>query len=71
MLSLKTVAEGVESAAQRSHLQDLGCFLGQGYLFARPVPAADLAGWFRAHENASAEPTAMSGSETERDRLIA
>ena len=37
-LSLRTVAEGVESEAQRRQLLALGCELGQGYLFAPPLP---------------------------------
>lgn len=41
-LSLATVAEGVESAAQRAHLRALGCGFAQGYYFARPQPAADV-----------------------------
>jgi EAL domain-containing protein (putative c-di-GMP-specific phosphodiesterase class I) len=41
MLSLRTVAEGIEQAEQRSQLQSLGCGLGQGYYFAKPLSAAD------------------------------
>jgi EAL domain-containing protein (putative c-di-GMP-specific phosphodiesterase class I) len=37
MLALRTVAEGVEEPEQRAHLLALGCQLGQGYLFARPL----------------------------------
>ena len=33
------IAEGVETAAERAVLQDLGIPLGQGYLFGRPSPA--------------------------------
>jgi len=36
-LGLETVAEGVERADQRAHLQALGCRLAQGYYFARPM----------------------------------
>ncbi len=36
-LGLETVAEGVERADQRAHLQALGCRLAQGFLFARPM----------------------------------
>jgi EAL domain-containing protein (putative c-di-GMP-specific phosphodiesterase class I) len=39
MLGLRTVAEGVEHEAQRDALGALGCALGQGYLFARPLAA--------------------------------
>ncbi|HZF68749.1 MAG TPA: EAL domain-containing protein [Gemmatirosa sp.] len=42
MLALRTVAEGIEHEAQRAQLAALGCALGQGYLFARPLPAAEL-----------------------------
>ncbi|MDD3327963.1 MAG: EAL domain-containing protein [Zoogloea sp.] len=41
-LSLQTVAEGVESEVQLEILQELGCNLGQGYHFSRPVPAARM-----------------------------
>ena len=35
-LDLEVVAEGIETEAQRQRLLELGCKLGQGYLFARP-----------------------------------
>ncbi len=38
-LGLVTVAEGVETAAQREWLRREGCDLGQGYLFGRALPA--------------------------------
>jgi EAL domain-containing protein (putative c-di-GMP-specific phosphodiesterase class I) len=36
---LHVVAEGIERPEQHEHLQKLGCSYGQGFLFARPVPA--------------------------------
>lgn len=36
---LETIAEGVETAQQRSGLRLIGCNEGQGYLFGRPMPA--------------------------------
>jgi len=44
-LGLQTVAEGVEDVAQRDQLRLLGCQLGQGYLFSRPLTAADAMRW--------------------------
>jgi diguanylate cyclase (GGDEF)-like protein/PAS domain S-box-containing protein len=37
-LELKVVAEGVESAAQKAALRDLGCPLAQGFYFSHPQP---------------------------------
>jgi EAL domain-containing protein (putative c-di-GMP-specific phosphodiesterase class I) len=42
-LSFIVVAEGIETAEQMAFLQRHRCDLGQGYLFARPMPAAQLA----------------------------
>ena len=37
---LDVIAEGIEHESQRERLLELGCRLGQGYLFTRPVDAA-------------------------------
>jgi EAL domain-containing protein (putative c-di-GMP-specific phosphodiesterase class I) len=39
-LGLEVVAEGIETDAQRMALIELGCTLGQGFLFSRPQPPA-------------------------------
>ena len=41
-LGLTAVAEGVETEEQRECLASLGCRAMQGYLFARPMPAAEF-----------------------------
>jgi diguanylate cyclase (GGDEF)-like protein len=41
-LGFETVAEGVESAAQREFLLAQGCTFAQGYLFGKPMPAEEF-----------------------------
>ncbi len=41
-LGIGATAEGVETTKQLDALKGLGCDLGQGYLWSRPRPAADL-----------------------------
>jgi EAL domain-containing protein (putative c-di-GMP-specific phosphodiesterase class I)/GGDEF domain-containing protein len=41
-LGLATVAEGIEEEEQAEILASLGCELGQGWLFGRPVPAEEV-----------------------------
>jgi diguanylate cyclase (GGDEF)-like protein/PAS domain S-box-containing protein len=40
-LGLETTAEGVDDPAQVEHLRRMGCTYGQGYLWGRPMEAAD------------------------------
>jgi EAL domain-containing protein (putative c-di-GMP-specific phosphodiesterase class I) len=41
-LELEVVAEGIELPEQERSLHDLGCELGQGFLFARPMGPPEL-----------------------------
>jgi EAL domain-containing protein (putative c-di-GMP-specific phosphodiesterase class I) len=41
---LRTVAEGIETTHESHKLQSIGCQVGQGYLFAKPMPKAELVG---------------------------
>jgi diguanylate cyclase (GGDEF)-like protein len=54
-LGLRVVGEGIETESQREVLRRQGCDAMQGYLFSRPVPAADLAP-FLAARPAAARP---------------
>lgn len=42
---LEVVAEGVETALQRSRLESLGVNYMQGWLFGRPMPADEFVAW--------------------------
>ncbi len=44
-LSLQVIAEGVETQAELELVRALECDEYQGYLLARPMPAADFAAW--------------------------
>jgi diguanylate cyclase (GGDEF)-like protein/PAS domain S-box-containing protein len=62
-LGLPIIAEGVERRGEVEKLASLGCYLAQGYLFGRPIPARclgefptdDLGAW-----NAARDPVAVS-----------
>ncbi|HAQ36359.1 MAG TPA: hypothetical protein DCQ53_13515, partial [Alphaproteobacteria bacterium] len=42
-----TVAEGVETKEQLALLRDEGATLAQGFLFSRPIPAAEFEAFMR------------------------
>ena len=41
-LDMVVVAEGVETVEQQTALESLGCSIGQGFLYGRPVPADEV-----------------------------
>ncbi len=47
-LGIDVVAEGIETAEQLTILRELACDRGQGYLYARPLPAGELIDLLRA-----------------------
>jgi EAL domain-containing protein (putative c-di-GMP-specific phosphodiesterase class I) len=47
-LGLVAVAEGIETDGQLAHMRAVGCDVGQGYLFSRPVPAAEMTAFLRS-----------------------
>ncbi len=50
VLGLRSVAEGVETEAQRARLASWSCDQMQGFLFSRPLPAAELEALWRSEE---------------------
>ncbi|MER7166663.1 bifunctional diguanylate cyclase/phosphodiesterase [Micromonospora sp. NPDC000207] len=63
---LTVVAEGVESELTLELLQDIGCEIGQGFLFSRPLPYERLAAWF----SAQAEPDPAGNVDLPRLRAV-
>ncbi|HEX8939049.1 MAG TPA: EAL domain-containing protein [Candidatus Limnocylindrales bacterium] len=46
-LDLTIIGEGIERVGQAGRLRDLGCDLGQGYLYSRPMPAREIPDFLR------------------------
>jgi EAL domain-containing protein (putative c-di-GMP-specific phosphodiesterase class I) len=49
-LNMATIAEGVETDAQRAYFVQRGCDLLQGFLFSAPLAAAAFEAYYRAAE---------------------
>jgi diguanylate cyclase (GGDEF)-like protein len=47
-LDFDVIAEGIEARAQIEKLEELRCRYGQGFLLARPLPAADVEAWAKS-----------------------
>jgi diguanylate cyclase (GGDEF)-like protein/PAS domain S-box-containing protein len=54
-LSLEVVAEGIELPEQANSLEELGCELGQGFLFAKPMSSAALTDFLAVTDAAPAD----------------
>jgi len=48
-LGFGVIAEGIETPAQRDFLRAEGCRKGQGFWFAKPMPAAEFTVWLEQH----------------------
>jgi EAL domain-containing protein (putative c-di-GMP-specific phosphodiesterase class I) len=53
---LSVVAEGVESELTLGLLEEMGCDVGQGFLFSRPLPYERLDAWYAAQTQAESTP---------------
>ncbi|MDP4300775.1 putative bifunctional diguanylate cyclase/phosphodiesterase [Leptothrix discophora] len=56
-MGLSVVAEGIETEAVGQRLRAFGCDQAQGYLYSRPLPAADFMDWLRQHRDSAARLT--------------
>jgi sensor c-di-GMP phosphodiesterase-like protein len=68
-MSMATVAEGIETAAQAASMRALGCTYGQGFFFSMPLLSDDLVAAF-AREGRSGEPAASADAKPARTRRL-
>ena len=54
-LGIKAIAEGIEEAAQVARLRSLGCELGQGFLFTRPMDRTQTLLFLQSHYESDAD----------------
>ena len=64
-LGITLVAEGVENAATAERLRQFGCDVAQGYLYSRPLPAADTVALLSARKRGRYVCDGTSRSEIE------
>lgn len=50
-LKLCVIAEGIECEKQANFLNENRCFLGQGYLFCKPLPSEEVLNMFKAYQS--------------------
>ena len=65
------VAEGIERAEQRDELRSLGCEMGQGYLYAKPIEADELATLLRDSDRLGVPPAPVDAGRAQSTRPAA
>jgi EAL domain-containing protein (putative c-di-GMP-specific phosphodiesterase class I)/ActR/RegA family two-component response regulator len=60
-LGMRVVAEGIEDDTDRVLLRDLGCEVGQGFLFARPMAPEVLTQWLQARPLVARRESGLAG----------
>jgi EAL domain-containing protein (putative c-di-GMP-specific phosphodiesterase class I)/CheY-like chemotaxis protein len=62
-LGLRTVAEGIETEEQLEILLQLDCDMGQGYLFAKPMPVDDWVRWMKGPRQLAGSAASIAARE--------
>ena len=70
-LGLMVTAEGIETEEVWHQLHQMGCTLGQGYYFSKPLPPADLFRWLESTGSTAASVGPASVETVPRRRLSA
>ena len=61
-LHVQAIAEGIERAEQAQTFMERECRLGQGFLFARPLPPDDFTAFIQKHAPAGADVTLVGSA---------
>lgn len=61
-LGLRSAAQGIETQAELDILVELGCEIGQGPLFAKPMAPAEWLRWMQGPSRPMWEPAPLSGT---------
>ena len=66
---MRSLAEGVETAAQLGMVTELGCTFAQGFHIARPMPAGEIPAWMAARNRGAApRPLLTDAAASSRGR---
>ena len=68
-LGLSIVAEGIEDRGTAADLASLGCDVGQGYVYAKPMLLADFDAWRLVHDSSTARIPEIQPTDTVVTRL--
>ncbi|HET8711152.1 MAG TPA: EAL domain-containing protein [Spongiibacteraceae bacterium] len=52
-LGMEVIGEGVENATQAEFIRDGECHLGQGYFYAKPLPAHEFGNWLKKYSQSN------------------
>lgn len=53
-LQIRVIAEGIETEIQLEQLREMGCDMGQGFLFSKPIPLAEAANFIKSSNQKAA-----------------
>jgi EAL domain-containing protein (putative c-di-GMP-specific phosphodiesterase class I) len=67
VLGMEVLAEGIETCDQYNLLRQLGCRLGQGYLFSKPVPAETISRMLRLPGRILPDPEAKIDGSNQKN----
>ena len=69
-LKILAVAEGIETEAQRELLTAYGCYVHQGYLFAKPMSIDQFESYCMTIENANSQKSIIKNTNTSKVKML-